>query len=187
MKKNQNNAAAATAQKNGEKKQTAKAHEVMKVKMTREQFAEIWNDKTGFPSLYEVKTMTAKAKDALTGDIPNTCHDISIKLDGGGVTLVSARYFYRRNGIYATIRCIIEVNGNEVWDSKYIKCGRFNNTKVSFDYDALNIFLFNVSFQMGQIDLDSEREVTVRLVRNGKGGYDMIVPAGIKINEVRYE
>ena len=161
------------------KKQTAKEHEVMKAKMTREQFAKKWNGVEVIPTLDEIKNATARAGES----------DLDVgfikKFDNGNVL-----YNFRKDGMYLAVRPEISCGGKVTQIGRfnqYFLYGLKNKTKVSFNYDALDQLFESVVSVTDNIELPKEKEITVRLVRNRKSGYDMIVPQDIKVNEIRYE
>ena len=159
-------------------KQTTKAWEAMMKKMTREKFTFVWDSVRGIPNLREIKELTAMAR---TSEIPITSapHFVSDEEWNPAIT----KFRFSRDGNYARIFAIIEVGSNTVF-SRCIVFGRYNATKVSIDYDALD----NLFCEMQDVfeELEEQREITVRLVRNGDG-YDVILPKDLNVKEVRYE
>lgn len=176
MKKNEKVGAST---KNSAKNQTAKAHAAMMQKKTREQFNKIWDSVRGIPNLREIKELTMCARDA-GRPIDSAPHFVTDDEHNPPIT----EFRYMRDGNYARMFATVEVGGKRVFERAII-FGRYNKTKSSIDYDALdNLFL---EMQDVFAELQERREITVRLVRNGDGRYDVILPAGYEYGEVRYE
>lgn len=177
MKKNSEaTAQAESAEKR--KRQTANAHAAMMQKMTREQFNKIWDSVRGIPNLREIKELTMCARDA-GRPIDSAPHFVTDDEHNPPIT----EFRYMRDGDYARMFATVEVGGKRVFE-RAIVFGRYNKTKSSIDYDALD----NLFCEMQDVfsEIEEQREITVRLVRNGDG-YDVILPQDLNIKEVRYE
>lgn len=186
MKKN--SVATAQAENNSAKKQTAKAFETMMKKTTREKYDMRWSGlgRDYYLDSSDIKTLTAMAAKAGAGKVVSTDFDADFNTEFG---CVNAKVIYsaKRQGMKAYIEVAVKVGDNIVYRSEGLLYAKFNSTKSSIDYDMLMFLNESLEEAVTKNIMYAEREVTLRMRRNEDGGWDLIVPQGLNIKEVRYE
>lgn len=173
---NSKKAEAATAKR---KAQTMKAHQMMMKKLTRDRFIELYDGEEGLLNLEEIRKGTEYVKNAEFGKNMR----ITKAYKGGSIT-----YTFFKDGMSALLWAAVNYGGEEfkVRNGSGIRYGRFNDTKVSIDYDMLD-FAFRLVKELAEKTVaDGGRDITCRLVPNPEGGYALIVPKGIEIKRVLY-
>lgn len=188
MKKNSE--ATRAEAKNSAKKQTAKAHAAMMRKLTRDKYDMRYNHEGVGWDMYldssDIKQMTVMAAKAEAGHVISTDFDVELDTEFGSVN-AKVLYGAKRQGMNAYFTAAVKVGENNVWKSDWICCAKINGSKNSIDYDAMKVLNDCVERAVSENVVYAEREVTLRMRRNEDGGWDLIVPQGLNIKEVRYE
>lgn len=186
MKKN--SVATAQAENNSVKKQTENAWKTMMKKTTREKYDMRWSGlgRDYYLDSSDIKTLTAMAEKAGAGEVVSTDFDADFNTEFG---CVNAKVIYaaKRQGMKAYIEVAVKVGDNIVYRSEGLCYAKFNSTKSSIDYDMLMFLNESLEEAVTKNIMYAEREVTLRMRRNEDGGWDLIVPQGLNIKEVRYE
>lgn len=118
------------AAKNSAKNQTAKAWKAMMSKMTREQFAEKWNDVEGVLDLEEIKKATEACK-----KLSPLLYDCIKAYKNGRII-----YKFTYDGMYLFITAVVRYKNEQYKLEGKHNYGRVNLTKVSYNYDLLDRF-----------------------------------------------